>query len=503
MSVLPSLLRNSGMLLAGTAAAKGLVLISTLVLTRRLGPEGFGLYSLVFAYLAFFELVPDAGLDSILVRDLARKPAELPRRLGDALLLRGFLTALAVPAAAALFPLISGAPGGAVLVLLGGAALLSSNRRPSLRSLLEAPYRSALRMGLPTLLGVFVEGLHLALLLIWLPKGGVSAAVSAQALASLPFFLVLAAIPARGVRPRLRPDRARLGALLHTASPLLAMLAVNVVLARADVVMLEVLRGTRDVGLYAAPVRIVEIANLLPILLMTSVYPLFAASHPHDPVRIDKLLRGSLRVLATVIVPLAAAEIVFAGPLVEKLFGPSFSESSPVLVVLALSEIFVMTDIVLTARFLSTGAERLNLVLVALAAVANVVGNLWIIPRQGAHGAALATLGAYVLRVFAGVLFRDARAATRAALLSLAPAVGAGLVCFAPAILVGRWRPALFGLGLATYPVALYLLGSFRLRDLTQLRDAARAAAAGDVDSADLPEGSDDGEDVGRNPPPR
>lgn len=496
MSVLPSLLRNSGLLLAGTVAAKGLVLVSTLILTRRLGPEGFGLYSLVFAYLAFFELVADAGLDSILVREAARRPPDVPRRLGDALVLRAALAAAVVPVAAALFAPITGQTAQGVLVLLGGAALIGSNRRASLRSLLETPYRTALRMGVPTLLGVLAEALHLALILAWLPAGGVSRAVAAQAVASFPFFLVLAGVTIRRGALAVIPDAARLRSLLGTATPLLAMLAVNVVLARIDVVMLEVLRGTRDVGVYSAPVRIVEIANLLPILLMTSVYPLFAASHPGDPVRVDKLLRGSLRVLGTVLVPLAAAEIVFAGPIVTRLFGVPFAASAPVLVVLAFSEIFVFADIVLTARFLATGAERSNLALVAMAAAANVAGNLWLIPHDGARGAAVATLGAYALRVFAGFLFRDTRDATAAALRSLAPAAAAGLVCFAPAYLVPVWRPAAFAAGLAAYPVGLYLLGSFRLRDLSQLVDAARAAAAGPVDG----EARDD---VGRDAPPR
>ena len=498
MSVLPSLLRNSGTLLAGTAAAKGLVLVATLILGRQLGPEGFGLYSLVFAYLAFFELIADAGLDSLLVRDLARSEEDAPRRLGDALILRAILAAVALPLAAVLFPVLTARPEGPLLILLGGAALISSNRRPSLRSILEAPYRARLRMGLPTILGVLAEALHVAILVMWLPRGGVAGAVAAQALASFPFLFVLAAASRRLVRPELRPDGARLGTLFRTASPLLAGLAVNVVLARADAVMLELLRGTRDVGLYTAPVRIVEIANLLPILLMTSVYPLFAASHPHDPTRVDKLFRGSLRVLGTIIAPIVAAEIIFAAPLVDRLFGASYAESVRVLPALALSEILVFANVVLTARLIATGAERRSLVLLAVAAASNVAANLWLIPRDGPRGAAIATLMAYAVHLACGFLFRDVRGTTRLAVSGLAPAVGAGSLCFAPAFLFSTLRPVTFGLGLAVYPVVLYLLGGFRWRDVATLRDAARAAAAPDGDDG-LPGPGGSASDVGRD----
>ncbi len=477
MSVLPSVVRNSATLLVGTVAAKGLVLVATLLIGRRLGPEGFGLYSLVFAYLAFFELFADAGLDALLGRDLARTPFDAGRRLGDALILRAILALIAIPVAAALFPMITGRPEGAWLVLIGGAAVLSSNRRPSLRSLFETPYRTTLSMGLPTLLGVLAEAVHVTLLLLWLPEAGVAGAVAAQALASLPFLVVLAAASARLVRPELRTDARRLGALLRTTTPILAGLAVNVVLARIDAVMLETMRGTRDVGLYTAPVRIVEIANLLPILLMTSVYPLFAANHPQDPVRVDRLYRGSLRVLVTAVIPLVAYEIAFAAPLVERLFGPSYAESARALEVLALSTVFVYADIILTARLVATGAERRNVFLVAIAATTNVVANLWLIPLEGPRGAAIATSLAYVVRLLAGWIFGDIRAVTRLTFGSITPPLAAGAVAFSGAILLETARPLTFALGLAVYPIVLYLLGGFRLRDLSQLR----AAMAQDV----------------------
>jgi O-antigen/teichoic acid export membrane protein len=478
MSILRSLVRNSTLLLVGTACAKALVLVATLILGRRLGPEGFGLYSLVFAYLAFFELFADAGLDALLVRDLARAPTDGPRRLGDALVLRALLLVAVVPVAAALFPSFTHRPDGALLVVLGGAALVSSNRRSSLRTLVEAPYRARLDMGVPTVLGVLAEALHVGILAVLIARAGVPGAVSAQTLASLPFFALLAFLSARRLRPEIRFDGARLRGLLWTAAPLLGGLAVNVVLARADAVMLQVMRGTRDVGLYTAPVRIVEIANLLPILLMTSVFPLFAASHPQNPTRVDRLFRGSLRTLVTALVPFVAAQIVFAAPLIERLFGMPYAESIPVLPALALSEIFVFCDIVLTSRLVATGAERRNFGLLGIAAAANVGANLWLIPHWGPRGAAEANLFAYAVRLVAGFAFRDVRATSRIAVFAILPALGAGLVAFAPSILLAHHRIVAFALGLAVYPVALYLVGGLSLQDLVHLRSALRSAAA-------------------------
>ncbi|MCA9753391.1 MAG: oligosaccharide flippase family protein, partial [Gemmatimonadetes bacterium] len=374
MSAVSSVLRNSAVLLSGTIGSKLLVLFSYAVLTRTLGPAGFGRYSLVFAWIAFFEVFTDAGLDSLTAREAARDRESTGRRVGDALILRFLLAAITIPIAAWAFRVFT--PEVTFpLAALAGLVLLTSARRASLRSALEVPFRIDLAMGLPTLLAVLAEAVHLGLVAGPLRRLGVEGAVAAQSLSPLPFLILLAIASHRRAAIRLRPDPARLGALARTSLPFVAVLIVNVVLARVDVLMLEYLRDSHEVGVYAAPTRVVEVANLLAILLMTSVFPLFAERRGEEA-RVERLFRESLRVLVAVVVPVVALQIAFAGPLVRMLFGRDWSASAAVLPWLALSEVLVYADIVITARLLATGRERLNLGLLAGAALANVALNL-------------------------------------------------------------------------------------------------------------------------------
>lgn len=478
MVTLPGLLRNSTLLALGTAASKGLVLCSYLILTRLLGPEDFGRYSLVFAYLAFFELVADAGLDTIAVREVSRHgiQEETRRGVGDALVLRCLLILLVVPAAALLFPWITGNPLPIALVGLAGLAMIPSNRRASLRSLFEVPFRASLEMGWPTFLGVVTEVVHLAALTWLVTSWGLGGAIGAQTLAALPFLLLLALLSVRRLPPILRPTRERLRALAVASSPLLGILFLSVVLSRVDVLMLERMRGTHAVGLYAAPVRIAEAVNFLPILLMTSVYPLFARFVSDVPM-VDRLFRASLRVLTTMVLPIVALEIAFAEPIVTRLLGDAYTESARIFPWLAVSALLVFADIVTGARLVATGLETRNLHLVLFAAVTNVGANFWLIPRYGAVGAAAGTLIAYAVRLVAGFLFSDTRALTVLTIQSIAPATFAGLVCFGPALLVSEFRLAAFTCGIVAYPVALYLLGAVRVPEVARLIAAIRPAA--------------------------
>jgi O-antigen/teichoic acid export membrane protein len=455
MSVLIALIRNSAVLLAGTAAAKGLVFVSTLVLTRMLGPEDFGRYSLIFAYLAFFELIADAGLDSLALREQAQGEKGSARRLGDAIVLRAGLAAVVIPLAVLAFPLVSPDRRDLPLVAIAGATLIASNRRTSLARLLEIPFRMRLRMGIPTLLGALAETLHLALLPLAIGAAGVAGAVGLQALAPLPFALVLLVYSLREVRPELRPRASSLVALARSAAPLMGIVLLNVFLVRVDVIMLRMLRGSVDVGLYSAPVRLVETANLLPILLMTSVYPLMAAAHPTDPARRDVLFRGSLRLLIAVLTPIAAIEILFARPLLGFLFGVEYLPSSGALPPLALAEFLIFTDVVVTYRFVAARQERWNLLFVLLAALVNIGANLMLIPTHGIAGAAVATLLAYAVRLLAALAVKETRAVGVASWETLLPPILAGGAAFGLPRLLPLDPGAAAVVGFVLYPLAL------------------------------------------------
>jgi O-antigen/teichoic acid export membrane protein len=478
MPLLRTILRNSAVLLGGTFLSKALVFASYLVLTRQLGADDFGRFTFLFVYVGFFELIGDAGLEALVLREMERRPERAAQAFGDALVLRALLVLAAIPAALALFPWVRADPRlQAALLALACGTLIVTNRRPSLRSTFELPYRATLRMGTPVLLGTLSEVLALVLILLFVPQWGLSAAVASQILGPLPFAVILAFVASRMLRPRIGLDRARITTLAATASPFLATLLFNFVLVRADVFALERFRGPAEVGLYAAPVRLVELANLLPVILMTSIYPLMARSYATDPSRLDALARASVRALAAILVPLAVFEIAAAEPLIRLVFGDAFAGGAPVLRLLAAASLFTALDVVLGARLVAAGLERRNLHLVIMAAATNVAAVLVLVPRHGVEGAAIALLLAYGVRLASGFAFANTRAPTRAAIGAAAPASLAGAAAFAATRFVDGRVAVTTVAALAVYVFLLVLLRGARPSDWSALTGRSTAAA--------------------------
>ncbi|MGP8321297.1 MAG: oligosaccharide flippase family protein [Methanosarcinaceae archaeon] len=98
--------KNAGVIIAGNVAFRLVSPFVVICLARYLGTAGFGKYRFVFAYLAFFSIITDLGLQQILVRDMAREPPTAPVLIGNAYAIRLLLTVFAVALAITIITLL-------------------------------------------------------------------------------------------------------------------------------------------------------------------------------------------------------------------------------------------------------------------------------------------------------------------------------------------------------------------------------------------------------------
>ena len=88
MNVPQKVMVNTAVQLAGRTITIALTLVSFAIVTRYLGVEGFGAYSLVLTFLLLAVTIADLGMTPIGVRELARRPEETHRLLANLLGLR-------------------------------------------------------------------------------------------------------------------------------------------------------------------------------------------------------------------------------------------------------------------------------------------------------------------------------------------------------------------------------------------------------------------------------
>jgi O-antigen/teichoic acid export membrane protein len=409
---------------------------------RSLGVAEFGVFATLSGIAVILAEAGDLGLQVTASRALVVGELPLASMVRARLVLAGLVLALVAG-------LLVGWPVLASLVLYfalsGWTEFLGVALRARGAALSEAAVILALR----------AAGLVLVVAAV-LAGGGLWRVSWALAASPLPAVALGAALLAR-TRARTPAGIAvvpGVAAVLRVSFPV----AVNGVLAlaslRVELFALAAWRGSREAGLFAAAMKIIEVLNMVPAAITAGAMPALAREglRGEGPVR----ARTSATV-ALLAVPAAAGLILVAPELASRLYGAEFASASAPLRVLALSLAVLFMNNVLLHALLAAGRARWMPVLTGIRVAAAAVLALLLVPRLGEQGAAAGFLAAESL--LALLASRACGAAGFAVPLAgpLVRALAASLPMVAAVALLGGGLVPSVVLGALVYAVTLAL----------------------------------------------
>jgi O-antigen/teichoic acid export membrane protein len=392
----------------------GAEFLAGLLLARLLGAAGFGAFAFATAWAGLLGTPATLGFDRLLIRETARC-----RGVDGAALLRGLLQQAGHAALLASLALI----GGGLLLYWSTFTALDAQSRfaflaalPLIPLLAIARLRQAVlqglqRIGAGQLPEAFVQpAAMLALIgvLAALPRSWhhATAAVAMQVLAAtlacaVGILLLQRALPVdvRRAAPRIEAGWQR------AARPFLWIVGVNVALAHVDLILVGLLLGAAEAGVYRGAQQLALFAGYPLLALNVGLAPLIARLHAGGR-------RGALqvqvnfaaRLTLAVGLPIAIVLLAFATTLLG-LFGPGFEAGAAALMLLTLGQLANAATGPAGTLLIMTNHEATAARLFGAGAAIHLVGNLLLIPRFGIAGAAAATafalLAMNLLLVFA------------------------------------------------------------------------------------------------------
>jgi O-antigen/teichoic acid export membrane protein len=389
---------NTALQLAGKGALLAMGAVSIAVLTRYLGPERYGQYTLALMYMQLFAVLADVGLFTTVVREISRDPARTDELAGNALTLRLLLSIAMIVVACLISLLLPYDTDVRVAILLAGGPLLFG----MLTSSMVAVLQSRLRMGRAVIGEVTgrAVALGLAVVVATLDLGFYAVMLAAGA-GSLTVLLVTWALTRPVAAVHFHADRAVWRSLLVASLPLGLALAINELYFRADSVIISLFEPFEQVGQYTLAYRILEFALALGSIFLTTVFPLLSQAVAHDEPRAARLIQSSTDVLVLLGVPLVAGGLVVAPQLVDLVSGADFADAATPLQILlvagALSWVNGVFGFALVAKRRQMAALWLNLTALAV----NVGLNLLLVPLYGIVAAAVVTVASELV-IFAG-----------------------------------------------------------------------------------------------------
>ncbi len=170
-----------------------------------------------------------------------------------------------------------------------------------------------------------------------------------------------------------------------------ALMAANVVYNKVDIIMLEKMIGSVEVGYYSGATRFIYPFMFISTAFMTAIFPALARNAT-DRLRFTKIQNTALFYLGGIGMLLSTGLFLSAEVIFDIFLGEKYNASIPVFKVLVwyLAIVFIYGSISnsLVARGRVGFLVGLNVIMI----VVNIVLNLYLIPHFGAIGAAWATI---------------------------------------------------------------------------------------------------------------
>jgi polysaccharide transporter, PST family len=401
-------------------------------LARQLGAEQFGVYTVVLATVAMAGALIPLAADQVVQRDLLARPQRASQILGSAMLLRGLGTL------------------GAAIVSFGVVAWIEEGRsdRWLLAALATLPLLlqpletvaiwfgsrlDAKRIAFARLPGFFLVTIaRLAALIMGLPLH-VFLALTALEAALAALGLVIAYERSGQRLGSWRVVMTQTSALFGDSWPLLIGGLTAMLYMRLDVVMLAVMKGTAETGIYGAATRLSELWYFLPMALTASLQPVLFGLRQTDSAQYHARLRQTYTGLGWLAVAVAIGVSAIATPLCTTLFGPTYQAVGAVLSVHVWAAVPVFLGVASSSYLVAENLGKISMYRTTLGLLANVILNLALIPGYGALGAAWATLISYTISTFSLLLFPATRAHGIVLVSALSPVAALSLLTSAGA----------------------------------------------------------------------
>jgi O-antigen/teichoic acid export membrane protein len=255
--------------------------------------------------------------------------------------------------------------------------------------------------------------------------------------------------------------------------PYSVAVAASALYFRVSILLVSALSTGIELGYFSASFRIIEVLTVVPTLLVSSAFPIFARAARDDHDRLGYAV-GRVFEVALIVGAWAAVSIAVGAPLAIAIVGGAkFDPAASVLAVQGIALAAMFVSLVWANALLSLGLYRLILVVNMATLVLNGVLVSVLVPLDGARGAAIGTaLAEIAAAVLQGLAVVHGRPQLRPSLRNVpfvAIAAGAGLL---PMALTGVPVVVRLLISSALFATVILLTRSFppELRDLVPWR---------------------------------
>lgn len=379
---------NAGWIIACKLCKAALTLLSTMIVSRYLGAEKYGIISYVGSLVVFVTPIMQLGINEILIHEIILNPDEEGKTIGTTMALNLCSGVLCAVSLVCVVSIIDCNERETILVCACYSAQLIAQAIEMIFYWFQAKLK-AKHTSIAILLSHVVVVLFQIVLVI--TKAGIYLFAFSHALEYLLIALVLLFLYKREKAQRLTFSFAKAKHLLNSGKYYIVSGLMVTIFSQTDKIMLKLMCDATTVGLYSAAVSCSRMASFIYIAIIDSFRPAIfnckndASLFEHRLISLYSIIIWS-SLLQCALVTIAAPLIVWV------LYGAQYAASANVLRLVTWFITFSYVGTVRNIWILANGHQKYLWWINVLGAIMNIFLNALLIPHWGAYGAAFASI---------------------------------------------------------------------------------------------------------------
>lgn len=365
--------------------------IYTIYLVRYLGTIGFGRFSFALAFTQIFGPLMDLGLNTQTVKEVSGKKEIADRFLANII---GIKTVSSIFIFGFIFITINIMDypirtKWAVYVF--GISIIITSIVQSFLFLFRA-FEKMEYEGLGTMLAGLINA-SIGFYIIFSKNGGVVKLALANCMSSI-FFLFYVIVVCRNkfFTPKITIDYIFWKRLLRNSIPLGLGGIFYFIYSKVDTIMLSIMRGDADVGVYNAAYKLVSMLNFVSIAFYGSLFPVMSNFYKNSLDSLRSVSEKGCKYMSVIAFPIAVGTYFLAEEIIENLYGTDLIPSANALRIL----IWMITITYMGNTFgyllVSSTKSSKYALFSGIGLLLNILLNLLLIPIYGLNGAAISTV---------------------------------------------------------------------------------------------------------------
>lgn len=401
-------LRNSFILLIGNLLFRVGGYINRLLMSRMLGPEGYGLYGLTLPFQGIFQILSAGGLPPAISKYVAEYNAKDEKALTRQVIYTAtkFMVLMAILLSIILLfssdfianeifhkPLVVW-PLRAVSLITPFSVIVGA-MRGAFQGVYKNEYTVYNRMAEQLATIVFaVVFVYCGLYAMGAVLGGAFGFIVSAITAVLLYKKYISPMfySEDSLDLSLKEELNLLWMLICFAVPVAITALSEMAIYDVGTLVIGVFMLSRDVGFYNAADPISRIPLVVSLSISTVLLPATAEAHV---LKNQKLLQENvvdcLRYCLLTVIPMCVIISMFSVPLIQLLFGNVYTPGSGVLSILVIGMSFYSVYMISSSILQGTGNPRLPMYVLLLGTAVNIVLNAFFVNIMGIIGAAIAT----------------------------------------------------------------------------------------------------------------